>query len=75
MPRKPRFALPGVPQHVIPRGNNRARNGGGVILLTPLRGKRALALRCAKRTCDATTPPKLSVGSYRAARSCAGSAA
>jgi putative transposase len=23
MPRKPRFALPGVPQHVIQRGNNR----------------------------------------------------
>ena len=23
MPRKPRFTLPGVPQHVIQRGNNR----------------------------------------------------
>ena len=23
MPRKPRFNLPGVPQHVIQRGNNR----------------------------------------------------
>ena len=23
MPRKPRFRLPGVPQHVIQRGNNR----------------------------------------------------
>jgi len=24
MPRKPRFRLPGIPQHVIQRGNNRA---------------------------------------------------
>ena len=24
MPRKPRFTLPGIPQHVIQRGNNRA---------------------------------------------------
>lgn len=23
MPRKPRFTLPGIPQHVIQRGNNR----------------------------------------------------
>ena len=23
MPRKPRFILPGVPQHVVQRGNNR----------------------------------------------------
>ena len=23
MPRKPRFNLPGIPQHVIQRGNNR----------------------------------------------------
>ena len=25
MPRKPRFNLPGVPQHIVQRGNNRAR--------------------------------------------------
>ncbi len=24
MPRKPRFNLPGIPQHIIQRGNNRA---------------------------------------------------
>ncbi len=24
MPRKPRFNLPGVPQHIVQRGNNRA---------------------------------------------------
>ena len=23
MPRKPRFTLPGIPQHIIQRGNNR----------------------------------------------------
>ena len=23
MPRKPRFSLPGIPQHIIQRGNNR----------------------------------------------------